>query len=227
MTASLAEAARDYRWLLDRGYPERGSATLVEDRRRLDAAERLALYRGVSSAAASRSRAAKRLGSIGGRILALDAYNALFLCANRLAGHFILIADDGFVRDAGGAHGRVADPTRFARAAELVADAVAAARPARVIAAFDSPVPRSAEHARAFAEALAARGVAAGTELARSADFAVKTACLRDGAVAGTGDSALVDSVSEAWDAGRAALEALDGSPPPYADFGVALGAGA
>lgn len=197
MTAGLAEAARDYRWLLDRGYPERGSIKLVGDRLRLSAPERLSLYRGVTSSSAARARAAKLLRSIEGRFLVLDAYNALFLCANRLAGRFVFIADDRFLRDSGGAHGRVTDPTRFERAMQLVADAVAAARPALVVAAFDSPVPHSAGHARAFGEALAARGVATETELAKSADFAVKTACSLDGAVAGTGDSALIDATSE------------------------------
>jgi len=55
----LAAAAADYRWLLDRGYPDQGALRLVGDRYRLSGVERNTLYRGVFSDADSRRRAAR------------------------------------------------------------------------------------------------------------------------------------------------------------------------
>jgi|WetSurMetagenome_2_1015567.scaffolds.fasta_scaffold339744_3 hypothetical protein len=40
-SAALIEAAADYRWLLDSGYPEQASIKLVGDRFALDKEERL------------------------------------------------------------------------------------------------------------------------------------------------------------------------------------------
>ena len=47
-TETLKDAARDYRFLLNRSYPQKASIKLVGDRYQLSGQERSVLYRGVS-----------------------------------------------------------------------------------------------------------------------------------------------------------------------------------
>jgi hypothetical protein len=68
-STSLLAAARDYRWLLDRGYPQSASLKLVGDRYRLERDERLVLFRGVFAGAASASRRSILSADAGGRLL--------------------------------------------------------------------------------------------------------------------------------------------------------------
>ena len=55
----ITAAAHDYRWLLDRGYPDQGALKLVGDRYRLSRTGRAVLYRGVFSARDSRRRSGR------------------------------------------------------------------------------------------------------------------------------------------------------------------------
>ncbi|MFW6344475.1 MAG: DUF434 domain-containing protein [Sediminispirochaetaceae bacterium] len=96
-------AARDYLWLLDRGYPERRSRELTADRYRLDTHQRSALYRGVfsteESAARGRNRLELPLQSPQG--VTVDFLNLLLLLMNYLYGRNVFFASDGFARDDG------------------------------------------------------------------------------------------------------------------------------
>jgi len=151
---AITEAARDYRWLLDRGYPDNGSITLVGDRYRLNRHERHMLYRGVSSAAAAARRAARlvtvsaasastaphtspatfpatatqRYGAAQlnpASVLGIDGHNVLLTVANYLHGIPTFECDDGLIRDIGGVHGRVRDEAVMHRAIRLLAESVA------------------------------------------------------------------------------------------------------
>lgn len=203
----FARAARDYRWLLDAGYPERASITLVGDRYRLSAGDRTALYRGVSSAEDSlRRSAAVRSGGFEARLL-IDGYNQIFTIAHYLEGRRVFVSTDGVVRDSAGARGRVHCRGAFARAIEALAEAAAAriggeaSRGFPVELHFDSPVPRSAEHAEAARAAFASCGFAAESFVERSADYPLKRA---RGAAVASGDSAVIDAVArEARGEGR------------------------
>ncbi len=220
----LQRACRDYRWLLDRGYPTPGSIKLVGDRWRLAAAERLILFRGVASAADSARRSALLAGSIRGRLLLLDAYNQLFALLHYRDGRPVFVSSDGFVRDAGASHGRIPDGGRFDSAMETLAAALAAAGPSRVQAYFDAPVSGSALHARRFLGLLAAAGLSADAAVVRSADFPLKAA--PEGCAAATADSAVLDALSEsgaaAFDAARFALDRTYG-PLDWPDLRSAL----
>ncbi len=210
-SAGLCAAARDYRWLLDRGYPVAATIKLVGDRHRLEREERLILFRGVASTAASRVRRALLTDSVRGRPLLVDGYNQIYSVMHYRDGRPVFLSSDGLLRDAGASHGRIPDQDRFDAALECLASAIAAADPSRVSAYFDSPVSGSAGHASRFAAALAALGVAAEAEVARSADVPLKAAPA--GGVVATGDSAVVDAIAAAgaeaavFDAARFAIE--------------------
>jgi hypothetical protein len=224
-TEALGAAARDYRWLLDRGYPETASLKLVGDRNRLDKDERLVLFRGVFAHAASEERAALVSVDPGGRKLLVDGYNELFTVMHYLAGRPVFIASDGLLRDAGASHGRISDPALFERAQAILAGSFAKLGLQSVVVWFDSPVPFSAAHARGFQEALIAVGIDGRSFIERSADAPLKNA--EAGAAVATSDSAVVDALAArrahgeetiVYDAARAALEGEFG-PRDWLDF--------
>lgn len=227
-STALLGAARDYRWLLDSGYPGQASLKLVGDRFALSREDRQILFRGVFPAAdsAARRSALAPPGRAAGRTVLVDGYNQIYVVLHYLAGRPVFVSSDGLLRDAGAAHGRVSDSGLFSRAAAILAAALAGLGARSVVAYFDSPVPFSAAHALDFQAMLAAAGAEAECPLARSADFRLKQA--RPGDAVATGDSGIVDalaSISPAvlvLDAARLAIEAAFG-PRPWLDLGRAL----
>lgn len=218
-TEALGRASRDYRWLLDRGYPETASLKIVGDRHRLDKDARLVLFRGVTGLAASEKRAALLSEKVAGRTLLIDGYNEIYTVMHYLAGRPVFIASDALVRDAGAAHGRISDPELFNRATSILAAALAPLGIAEAIAWFDAPVPHSADHARNFQAALVGEGINGRATVERSADGPLKLA--EAGTAVATSDSAIVDALSDktiVFDAARAAIEAAFG-PLEWLDF--------
>lgn len=177
----LVEAAVDYAYLLDRGYPERASGLLVGNRRRLDADERIMLFRGMASAADSARRRALLGGPPRGGVLLVDGYNVAFTLLHYWLGKPCFLSSDGLLRDAGANYGRVPHEVLLSRAfSELVEwlEAVArAAVPGLEIAIFlDAPVSRSGSHADELRDLI--RGAGPG---ARNADVFVERSA--DGAI--------------------------------------------
>jgi hypothetical protein len=219
LSRELAEASRDYRHLLDRGYPAKATLALVGNRWRLDAEERVVLFRGMSSTAESASRAA-RLGQPGpGDLLLVDLYNVAFTIVHYLIGKPCFISSDGFLRDAGANYGRVSHDAELARAFDLVAQTLVALPLGRVEAYLDAPVSRSGEHAAAFRTAWARAAAPArpgdGQEGVRigATDCAVEAVRSADGAIVArlgelpagqvlvaSSDSAIIDRASRAFD---------------------------
>lgn len=197
----LLSAAADYLLLLDKDYPERPSLGLVGDRYRLDRDERMALFRGVAGTARSVERRKKLVGFPAADELHLDAYNVLFTILNYRQGRKVFVSSDGFLRDAGGSHGRIGDNELFLELMEDFVDFLASRGLRGLWFYLDSPVSHSAEHAAGLREAIAAAGVAGGCELYESADFGLKRA---SPPCAATSDSAIIDALScPIYDAAR------------------------
>ncbi|HWR12486.1 MAG TPA: DUF434 domain-containing protein [Rectinemataceae bacterium] len=170
-TEDFREAARDYRLLLDKRYPIEASIKLVGDRYRLDKEERVALFRGVLPGDLSRANAERRTAFLpAGARIAVDGYNVLFTIINYLRGHPLFVSTDGFLRDAGGAHGRIADTAQFFEAIEELCANVCLLGTAEAVIYLDAPISRSADHAGALRRALASRGIAGDAILVPDAD---------------------------------------------------------
>lgn len=189
----LAHAAADYRWLLDRGYPDQPALKIVGDRYRLSSVGRAMLYRGVFSSPDSVRRFARLVEATEGE-MTVDGHNVLFTAWNCLAGRPIVVATDGFVRDIGGTRSRLPRDHRFTRIARLLCDALVSLRPAGVTILLDEPLPWSREHAAELRELWATIGGAPSTPAE------VRTEPSVDGVVAATNagviatsDTAIVD----------------------------------
>lgn len=148
----LIQAVADYRWLLDRGYPDHGSIKLVGDRHRLSGTERGVLYRGVFGRSDSDRRRARLVRPIEGGSLVVDGHNVLFTVRNYLAGRPVVTATDGFVRDIGGTRSRLPHDGRFDRLATLVCAALRSMPWREITVLLDEPLPWSREHAALIEE---------------------------------------------------------------------------
>jgi hypothetical protein len=229
---SLARAAVEYRRLIDWGYSPAASLKLVGDRHRMSRDDRVVLFRGVSSSEDSEARAriiAPPSSIVAGLDLLVDGYNQALIVMHYLLGRPLFIGTDGLTRDAGGAHGRIADQGLFERAAGILADRLAAIAPRRATVYLDSPVPGSAGHAALFRRLLAARRMEATVLLERSADSPLKAAASETGTLVASGDSAIADALAAAqaragggariYDAARWAIELAFG-PAELLDLG-------
>jgi hypothetical protein len=227
---AFAEAVREYRWLLDRGYSAQASLKLVGDRRQLPRDERMILFRGIAPGRESESRRLAMTLTARGLPLLLDGYNQILTLMHYLEGKPVFVSSDGLVRDAGGSHGRIPDAGRFLRAMDELAELLESEAPSEVLAVFDAPVPRSAEHARLVLERLSSRGLVAATRIEHSADPPLKAA--GPGTVVSTSDSAIVDAIAargeaKVFDAAGAAIARLrrssSGDFRPIPDLGALL----
>ena len=188
---SLGHALRDYRYLLDRGYPERGSLQLVGDRNRLSGEERMILYRGAAAGEAVRRRRNRLLRAVpvSGELY-VDGYNVLFVLLNYRLGRPVFVSDDGFVRDAGGAHGRVGRPALLAEVVTAMCETLRETGAAALIY-LDRPVTASLRHAALVTSTAEKTGTRLRCEVVESADRALAA---HQGALLATSDSAVIDT---------------------------------
>ena len=161
-SASLQQAAADFRYLLNRGYPREASLTLVGNRYALPRTARQLLHRGVFADEVAQARRAKivPLSQLTGQPLAVDGHNVLITLESALQSLPLVAADDGFVRDVAELSGAYRDSPVTRRALALLADFLSRHRPGPLTILYDAPMKKSGELARQTREVLAARGLA-------------------------------------------------------------------
>ena len=139
---NLTDAAADFRFLLDRGYPRKNALDLVWNRYGLDEIGRRLLHRGVFAPAVAAARRVKlrRLRDLPGHPLALDGHNVLITleCAGR--GLPLVAADDGFIRDVGEISGAFKVSPATDRVLERLADYLADHTVGAVDVFYDAPL---------------------------------------------------------------------------------------
>ncbi len=190
---TFAAATREYRWLLDRGYPTSGSLKLVGDRHRLDRDERQILFRGVTTTDRAHDRRRRLVSPRVARnaTIGVDGHNVLLTIANYLRGVRVFEADDGLLRDIGGVHGKVRNGELIERAISILADEIVALQPKHILLCFDEPVSHSRRHGRFLADELEDGGCSVELHVTRSADYTLKGLAMD---MIATSDSALIDS---------------------------------
>lgn len=216
----VRHAATDYRWLLDRGYPDEPAIKLVGDRYRLTRVERGMLYRGVFSRDASEKRAGRlcRPEDIAGQRLTADGHNVLFTLWNYLAGRPLVAATDRFVRDIGGTRSRLPRDERFNRLGGILVSALLQLPAGDILVYLDEQLPWSRDHG-VILQSLwdespaAAEGRAFLVRPETSVD--ARIAAVSDGCIA-TSDSGIIDRcAAPVLDlAGYILREEFDAVPP-------------
>ena len=146
----LQKAAEDVRYLLNRGYPRKGSLELVGNRYELTYQERHLLHRGVFSDSDSNSRRKKIISTkdIQKKDLVIDGHNVLITLEAGLLGRPLVLADDGFVRDISGLSGSFRKTETTEEAFQLIANFLKKAKPRQTLFLFDAPISNSGKLAQ-------------------------------------------------------------------------------
>jgi hypothetical protein len=192
LDSALRQAAQDFRYLLDRGYPREASLNLVGNRYGLDRKARQILHRGVFAPAVARERRAKlrKLSELTGVPLALDGHNVLITLECAFRGLPVVWADDGYFRDIAELSRAFRFSPESERALALLAAFLKAHQPGPVVVLYDAPLSKSGELARRTREVLATWGIAAEV---RALPVPEKELLVFSGAVA-TSDTHLIDA---------------------------------
>jgi hypothetical protein len=143
LSENLRKAIQDYRYLLDRSYPEKSAIKLVGDKYQLSREERSVLYRGVSCSIDAEYRLSKKTDQLKTGNVFIDGFNILFTLANYLNGRPLFISDDGFLRDAGELKGRLAGKKVLSQTKELLLNFLIKNPGLSYFLFFDKPVSNS------------------------------------------------------------------------------------
>lgn len=193
----LADAVRDLRHLLNRGYPRDSAVGFVANHYRLKLQQRHLLARCVFSEDEIANHRTRAVGAKGvwSQKLGVDGYNVLITVESILSGKQVIKCDDGFLRDLRALFGkyRASRATRSALV-ELLA-AVRGAKPEEVVVLFDQQVSRSGELAAMAREEMVRLGLKGDARTAVGTD-----AKIRNFDVAASSDRAIIERARAVWD---------------------------
>ncbi len=184
---------RDYYYLINRNFPEKGTLKLVGDRYRLNGDQRTILYRGITSEKKAKQRKNRLMADICDRYLLIDGYNVLFTILNYRLGRITFISNDHIVRDAGSLHGKIREESLFVESLDILFDFFAECRPAFVHFYIDSPVSLSNFHSRMIKEKIMHNNLSGDCEIVKSPDQCLKKN--KEGIIV-TSDSVIIDKTS-------------------------------
>lgn len=205
------EAIADYRYLKNRGYPDKAALKLVGDHFRLSGIERNCLFRAVFANGDCLRRQAKLVSEaeVAGQPLGVDWYNVLITVESYLKGFPVFLADDGLLRDSSGIHGSYRPGKITPAALDRILTTLRGLQPGRLVLFLDSPISFSGMMAEGLRERLAGLDADCAVEVQPSADYPLKSF---SGVVA-TSDSSIIDreAVREVFDLARWVLESSYG----------------
>ncbi|MCC6014592.1 MAG: DUF434 domain-containing protein [Desulfurococcaceae archaeon] len=147
LRTEVREAARDYRYLLDRGYPQKASLDLVSSRYGLERDERALLLRCIHRGSDAASVRSKTVRAVTGESLVVDGYNVVLTVASAIEGRQLFLCDDGFVRDLRSSYTKDFESPSVVLSLELVARSLRDLKPAEVLIVLDKNVSWSSRHA--------------------------------------------------------------------------------
>ncbi|MEW6374867.1 MAG: DUF434 domain-containing protein [Thermodesulfobacteriota bacterium] len=146
----LQNAAEDFRYLLNRGYPRKAALELVGNRYGLTFDERHLLHRGVFSSTDSQSRRKKKISiqEVRNKDLAIDGHNVIITIEASLTGWPLILGDDGFIRDISGLSGNFKKTKMSEKAIQLILNTLKDVRPRQTLFLFDAPISMSGKLAQ-------------------------------------------------------------------------------
>jgi hypothetical protein len=207
MSISKFESAyNDYKYLKNRGFPEKASLKLIGDKYRLTRMGRNSLFRGVmdDETAVARKHKSASVDMVRGAELGIDWYNVLITVESYLRGSILFLSDDGVLRDSSAIHGNYRKSAVTAKALPEIVRTLSDLAPLRIDIFLDSPIAFSGQMAEEIRTELARKGGPPfSVELAQSADYPLKS---YKGIVASS-DSVVLDSASLVFDLPRHVLE--------------------
>lgn len=192
------DAAVDFRYLLNRGYPRKAALEMVGNRYGLNFDERHLLHRATFSDQNSAQRRKKKIasGKIRDTDLAIDGHNVLITIEAGLSGRPLILGDDGFVRDISGLSASFRKSKKTGEALHLIFETLKKLNPRHTLFLFDAPMSQSGELAQDTRERLKKEKL---TGDAQAVKVPEKTLIDFPGVVA-TSDTALIDQSKRVFD---------------------------
>ena len=210
--SAFQEAIEDYRYLLNKDYPQKALLKLIGDRYRLSRVERNCLFRGVSKSTGSREKKITGISNVAHYPLGIDWYNVLITVDSYLRGYPLFISDDGLLRDSSGVHGSFHKKESTQRAIRAIITCIGKLNPMKTGIYLDSPVSHSGDMANLLREACANTLSNPFTiEVVPSADYFLKT---YKGIIASS-DSIICDHADKIFDLARYVLSTTYNYHPP------------
>jgi hypothetical protein len=141
----LQKAARDFRFLLNQGYPRKAALELVGNRYGLTSDARHLLHRAVFSSADSQSRKKKIISikEVRDKDFAIDGHNVFITIEAGLSHRPLILGDDGFIRDISGLSGSFKKTETTEKVIELIIHFMKNWRPRQTLFLFDAPISMS------------------------------------------------------------------------------------
>ena len=198
METKVFEAARDLRYLLERGYHRESALKLIVDKYQLSTNQRLLLYRAVydSSTAANHKQKIITSDKIRGSKLAMDGYNVLITVESGLRGGLLVLCDDGFIRDISAVHGKYRITNMTEKALSIILKAVQELKPAETNFFYDAQVSKSGQLASQVRRTLRSAGLTGSAYAVERADIST----LDFGDIVATSDSVLISKAEAVFD---------------------------
>ncbi|KXS44218.1 MAG: protein of unknown function DUF434 [Methanolobus sp. T82-4] len=196
----LIEAAKDIRYLLERGYPGSSAVRFVGDHYRLKDKQRFILSRNVLAPSVASGRRRKRVNCTDteGRHLLIDGYNVLITLESYLKGEEMWTGDDGFIRDNRGVFNNHVNDRTTCRAVELMNSVLMAANLHSVILLLDLQMSMSGKLAGFIRQSFNEASIPGTVCTSRTVDHELKKAA--NDSVVATADGVIIDSVNNVLD---------------------------
>jgi hypothetical protein len=146
-SSRTVEAAKDYKYLLNRGYPASSSLNIVVTRYQMSRVERSLLLRCVhrDEYVAKVLRSALSREAISGSNLLIDLLNVSTTLIAFLEGECLYKCDDGIIRDLGGSRYWRGRRERALETINLIRDHLIAVKPVKIYLVLDRLAPMSGE----------------------------------------------------------------------------------
>ncbi|MFZ3167240.1 MAG: DUF434 domain-containing protein [Candidatus Methanoperedens sp.] len=172
---SIEDAAIDIRYLLNRGFPQKGVVGFVCDHYRMDSDSRHILSRAVIARSICEKRRLKFLpcDKIRGNKVIIDGYNIIIGMESILEKKAIL-CDDGVIRDIKGVSRNFSTSGNTDHAIELILSFLKEKYPSQVCFLFDSQISKSGSLAGLLREKIDQAGLMGEAGTSRNVDHDLK-----------------------------------------------------
>jgi len=198
LETKVFEAAKDLRYLLERGYHRESALRLIVDKYQLSTKQKLLLYRAVydASTAVKHKEKIVTADQIKDSKLAVDGYNVMITVESGLRRGLLVLCDDGFIRDISAVHGKYRITSMTEKALSMIVRTVKELKPAKTNFFFDAQVSKSGELASHVRRTLRASRITGSAYAVKRADIST----LNFGDIIATSDSILFSKAKAVFD---------------------------
>ncbi len=200
MRKEVVDAAREYRFLLDRGYSQKNALDIISSKYMLSKRERLILYRSVHSSNYVRSVRRKYIRPFPGSKILVDGYNVFSTIYAMLCDEEVFLGDDGFLRDLLGLHRRLPHVLKGSTLYTILGLLEKYLSMYRTIIVFDSSVSHSGELASLVREYYTRKGINIEAIVVKKADKYIASTSIKDEIHVITSDAVVISIASKVYD---------------------------